>query len=1210
MLGHVARFELRYQAGSAIFWITSLIFFGMTFWYVGSDSLRVGWGGYVVRNSPYTIAFNCIVMSVFAIFILATFASNVMLRDDETRFSPIIGATSLSKSDYFFGRFLGAFATSCLVFLSVPLGALAAASMPWIDAATVGPLRIEAYLYAYFVLCVPTLFILGACLFALATTTRSMLATFVTALVMLMVYLLSQRYLNQPDAQALATLVDPFGLSAFKIVTQYWTPAQRNTQLAPLTGAILENRLLWLTIAVVLLGMTWRVFKRGELEGKPPKAVPAKDHDRHVAAEGVRASVTQVPPTRGKASLGWAPFAALIRFDVASVLRNPAFLVLLGISLANNILSVWLAGDDPSNLTLPVTRIMVNALSDGLPLMALVIAGFYAGELVWRDRERRMHDIIGATPADDWVFVLPKIVAITLVLCSMALLSAVAAIGVQAAKGYSHFEFGKYFFWYLLPWLVTMAQYAVLAVFIQTLVPNKYGALLVIMLVYAAQIALPKLGWEDHLYQFADTSPVPLSDMNGQGDFARHAAWYRVYWTAISGLIVALTYALWRRGGVTPLAQRAKRIPVRLKGPAAGVMAISVVVALAAGSYIVYNTRVLNAWRTDAESERWSAEYEKQLFPYKKLPLPRITDVKLDIALHTQVPQVIVRGSYVIENKTAAPLRELPVFWVRQLETTSTFGSDAVADLQLRSLEVQGAHLSREIPDLHFRLYTFDEPLAPGQRAEIRFETVREQRGFRNRNNEDRVVENGTFLNNWEITPLLGIHALYALHDRTERRKHGLPDELRPPKLEDERARGINYFRPDSDWVNADITVSAARDQIIVAPGERVGSHVDGARRTEHFRTSAPIQHFFTVLAARYEVRKAHWNDVSLEVYYHPDHAYNVERMVRAMKASLDYYTRNFSPYQFKHLRIAEFPAYRNFAQSYPGTVAYSEAAGFIIAPPDEKRFDGVTYVTAHETAHQWWAHQVIGADVQGQTVLSETLAQYSALMVMERMYGTQEIRRFLKDSLDKYLRARGSDTTGEVPLERVEEQAHIRYLKGGMVMYLLKDLMGEDAVNRALRSLLNDYAFKGPPYPISLDLVQRLRAEATPEQQTLLTDLFEKITTYDFHVVVAHKTRLADGKWQVAIEFDAHKHYANEKGEQMEAPLETVADVGVFTAEPGEKDFNAESVLLLQHRSIHTGRQIQTVVVDREPAFVGVDPYNKYVDSNPDDNVLAVTAE
>jgi ABC-2 type transport system permease protein len=244
---------------------------------------------------------------------------------------------------------------------------------------------------------------------------------------------------------------------------------------------------------------------------------------------------------------------------------------------------------------------------------------------------------------------------------------------------------------------------------------------------------------------------------------------------------------------------------------------------------------------------------------------------------------------------------------------------------------------------------------------------------------------------------------------------------------------------------------------------------------------------------------------------------------------------------------------------------------------------------------------------MEGEAVLSETLAQYAALMVMERLYGPEEIRRFLKGSLDGYLRARATDALDEVPLERVDEQAHIRYQKGGMVMYLLKDLIGEAAVNRALQSLLSEFAFKGPPYPRSRELISRLRAEAGPEHQQLISDLFEKITLYDVKVTDARSSRRPDGKWDGVIEVEARKLYADRKGVETEAALDETFDIGVFTAEPGTNGYTSASVLSMERQRVRSGRHTLTAVVDQEPRFAGVDPYNKYVDRKSDDNVRRV---
>lgn len=1202
MLTQVARFELRYQIKSPIFWITSFIFLALTWTMAISDDLRIGWGGYVARNSPFAIALMCMIMGIFAIFIVTTFVSNVILRDDESGFGPIVRATRLSKFDYLFGRFAGGFLATCLVFLSVPLGVLIASSMPWLDPGTVASFRLGPYLYAYLVLCVPTLFVLSASFFTLATVTRSMIATYVVALVVLMMYLLTTTYFARAEFRDMAALLDPFGLSGFRSVTEHWTASDRNAQLTPIVGRFLQNRILWIGIAFALLAVTWRAFSnQARSETKPSKRKAEEE-----GAEKAAPTAGPLPrPSLDTNSLGWGPLAALTKFDVLSVVRSPAYVVLLGIGFMNTVVGLWYAGDDNVSITHPVTRVMIKALIEAFTLIPLIIAAYYAGELVWRDRERRVNEIVDATPSADWAFVVPKIIAIAIVLFSMALISVLAALCVQAIRGYFNFELGHYLTWYVLPWLLNMVLYAVLAVFVQMLVPHKFGGLLITLLVLVAQLSLTKLGFEHNLYHFAGHSPVPLSDMNGQGEFARHAAWFRLYWSAFAAILAVLAYALWRRGASSPLKGRLQRLPSRLKGPAGWMAGSAAAVMVAVGGYIYYNTNVINEYRTFIDSTEWSAEYEKTVLPFESVTQPRIVDVILNVDIYPNEPKVVTRGHYVVENKTHGPLHEVHVSWPRQLELKSFLGPMVVGEVQMLSLEVPSAKLTREFPDLHYRIYTFDQPLAPGQRTEVRFETVREQRGFRNSNNEMRVVANGTFIDNWLIAPLLGPNRFLLLADRTQRRKFGLPDEIRPPELEDESGRAHHYFRHDSDWINADVTVSSVADHVIVAPGHQIDTKVENGRRISHFRTEAPIQNFFSIQSARYAVKEDRWNDTSLAVYYHPAHDFNVDRMLTAMKASLEYYATHFSPYQFHQFRIVEFPAYSNFAQAFPGTIPYSEAAGFITDASHRDRVDFITYVTAHEAGHQWWAHQVIGADMQGQTVLSETLAQYSALMVMERMYGMEEIRMFLKSSLNGYLRGRATDLIGEVPLERVENQAHIRYQKGGMVMYLLKDLMGEEAVNRALRSLIEDYAFKPAPYPTSRDLIQRLRAEAKPEHQDLITDLFENITLYDLEVTGGRADQQADGKWSVAIEVEARKLYADDKGLEAEAPLNGEFDIGVFTAEPGKPGFKEANVLYMQRHRLRNGKHTLTFVVDQEPKFIGLDPYNKYVDRNVDDNLL-----
>ena len=267
-----------------------------------------------------------------------------------------------------------------------------------------------------------------------------------------------------------------------------------------------------------------------------------------------------------------------------------------------------------------------------------------------------------------------------------------------------------------------------------------------------------------------------------------------------------------------------------------------------------------------------------------------------------------------------------------------------------------------------------------------------------------------------------------------------------------------------------------------------------------------------------------------------------------------------------------------------------------------------VTYVTAHELGHQWWGHQVAPADMQGAAMLSETFAQYSALMAMKHLYGPDQIRKFLKFELDSYLRSRGGEAVEELPLERVEDQGYIHYRKGSLVMYRLQDELGEAAVNRALRHLLHDYAFKGAPYPASRDFIADLRAEAPADKQQLITDLFEKITLYDLRAVHASSRKRPDGRYDVTLQVSAKKLYASGQGKETEAPLDEPFDIGLFAREPGKADFGPGDVILFKPLAVRSGRQTFTFVTDRPPKFAGVDPYNKAIDRNSDDNTAPVS--
>lgn len=1186
----VARFELRYQLKNPVFWVAAVMFLLMTFGAMASESVQLGGGGNTHKNSPAALTQIQIILGLFFMFVTTAFVANVVVRDDETGFGPIVRSTPVTRLQYLGGRFAGAIAAATLAFLFIPLGLWIGALMPWIDPETLGPNRPAFYAYGLFVFGIPNLVVTGAVFFTAATLTRSMMWTYVCVVVFFLAWLiLSGMAQAKPELRDTIALIEPFGIGALSNAIKYWTTAERNVGLPAVEGAILLNRLIWLAIGSAFLAFAIVRYRFAE-PGVSRKKRKAEGAEAPVVS--APQPVAPLPDSGGSAAL--AQLGARTRFEMRQVFKSPAFVVLVALGVINTFANLWFSGEMFGTPTLPVTRAVIPILLGSFTLFPLIIAVYYAGELVWRERERRMHEIIDATPLPNWAYVVPKTIAVALVLLITLVFGALAAILVQLAKGYTDVEPAKYFMWYVLPQSAGLVLIAILAVFVQSLSPNKYVGWAVMVVYIVTTIVLTTMGFEHNLYQYPSAPEVPLSDMNGSGGFEAGAWWFRLYWAAFGIILLVLSHLLWRRGTETRLRPRLRRMPRRLAGLPGLIAGAALLVFAATGAWIFYNTNVLNDYRTRSAADEFSAEYEKRFLKYAHLDQPAVSKVALNVALYPSEIRAVVNGRYVLTNLTRAPIGDVHVRM-------------PVRDSELLGLDFPGAKLKFEDKEYGYRIYRLDSPMKPGETRSLSFTTRRWQKGFRNEGNDTRLVRNGTFLNNMEIAPSIGMSRLGLLQDRSKRRKYGLPAEQRPPKLEDLSATRRSYF--GDGWSTADIIVSTEADQVPIAPGKKVSDTVSGGRRTARFVSDAPILTFFSIQSARYAEKHRDHKGVDLAVYYHPGHGWNVDRMLDALGGAMDYYQANFGPYQFDQARIIEFPGYESFAQAFANTMPYSEAIGFVADNSNPEKIDYVSYVTAHELGHQYWAHQIIGADMQGATMLSETLAQYSALMVMKHRYGEDKIRRFLKYELDRYLRGRGGDLVDEQPLMRVEDQQYIHYRKGSLVMYLLQDRLGEDSVNRALRSVLEKYRFKGAPYPRSIELVQAFRREAkTPEDQALITDLFERIAIYDLKVGEAKAVKRPDGKWDVTVPVEAKKSYADGQGNEKPAPLADRIAIGLFTAEPGLGAFDRRNVLMMQRQPVRSGRQVFRFVTDRKPTHAGIDPYNFYIDRNSDDNVGPVT--
>jgi ABC-2 type transport system permease protein len=1186
MLGAFATFEFKYQLRSTMFLVTAAIFFVFTFAFVTVPQMSRAIAGVAYINSPHAISTLIASMASLAIFIPVVFLASVVMRDRKLDTEGFFFTRPVTELDYVVGRFIGAFAVCCVLLFAAPLAVLAGSFAPWLDPETVGPLRPFDYIYNYLVFGAANVLIPGALLFTVANLTRSTMATYTATVVFVVVYFVGSAFGADAEYRRIVAFLDPYGYFAYLDITRYWSPHELNTQLVPMEGVLLWNRVIWLGLAAALLVYNVAVFSfRAGTEKQPSKRVQGREIHIAAAAGSPKATLTF-----GPAALA-GQFLLRLRYEAGRVFRDYSFWTVLLIAVA----LVALALVTPPTPVYPLTRVIINATSQ-FEIVLIIVLIYFAAELVWRDRGYRMQDILDVTSTPSWVFVFSKLAALWLVLFAICAVCTAAAIGVQIGRGgsWEEVELSLYlrrtFFFNFYNALLL----SILSVLLQAVTNNRYVGMLAMMVFFAGLgSALNALGLEHNLYRYADGPGTPYSDMNGDGHFLVAKHWFLFYWTLFAALLVVLTFALWNRGALTPIWLRLRTLPVRLGRVGGMACAVLLVGFMATGAYIFYNTNVLNTYRTSRDMERLALGYEQAYRRYQALPVPRIVDTQLNVDIYPRERRYEVRGSYVIENKTSAPIPQVHI----------GYGLDTI----VRNQQLENASVvMSDDRQLHY-IWEFHTPLQPGERRTLTFAVARENPGFRSGSNVSSVVWNGTFFNNLQSMPVLGFNPRRMLQDRGTRRRYNLEPIDRLPPLEDDAAAERNYIVADADWMTFEATVSTSSDQIAVAPGNLQREWEQNGRRYFHYKMETPIANFYALLSARYELTQEQVDGVRLQVFHHPAHRYNVKRMIDAMRAAIAYNSAAFSPFQHRQMRIFEYPQFfGGGAQGFPNSIPYSERYGFIADNRNPKHVDRVYKTTTHEVGHQWWFGQLVGGAVQGATMLSETFAQYSALMAMKREYGEHHVQRFLKYELDRYLDGRGDEAANEMPLYRVENQAYIHYNKGAVVMYALQDYVGEDVVNRALAHLLREYAYASKPYPRSTDFLRILRAEAGPQHEALIADLFEKIVLFDLKATDLSVAKRSDGRFDVRLSVEAKKLEASGKGVETEVALDYAIDIGLFARHPDDVTDGDGHVVLLERRVVTAGKNVFELVLDTAPAFGGIDPYHKLIDRVSSDNIIS----
>lgn len=1199
MLFEIIKFEINYRIRQYNTFLYFIIVF--VFSIVAVDFIFEGHPEAFKRNAPLTIAKSMGIITAFLIMIPSMIMGTAVLRDFDHRMESLLFVNPVKKSAYLTGRFLGSFVMLIFIFTAIPLGMMVGDAMPWHRADELISFHLWHYLQPFLFLVAPTLFFGGCLFFVTGALSRNLLIVYIQGCFFLIVYLVAINLSRDSENQFLSGMLEPFTFQTVRIATASWSINDRNSALVPLTGIMLYNRLFWITLGMLTFGIGHYFFTFNVAPDKAStkKKTPVKTRDKSITG-CVSAHIPVASPNAGKRK----SFIQLLHttlFSFRSIVTALSFRVIAFCGMGVLLINSFNLNTGYGVNNMPVSYIIAGELVELTGLFFLAVVIFYTGELVWKERDSRIDPLFDTLPASNLIGLGGKFLGLMLTLLLLIFTMISTGMLFQLFHGYYKFEPAIYlaaFFIEVFPFLFLLGIVCFVA---QVLVNNKYLAHLVALIFIGISTFGCRLLEIDHgLVTFGGPLLPSYSGMNGYGHFLQPYLWFKVYWISFSVLLFMIAVLFSVRGTDTGFRKRWRQHKALLVTPVKRISFSAIIVFTFSGGYIFYNTNILNRYASRSTQHAYRAEYEQLLKPLITMDQPRIAAVSLKLDLYPHQRKYTVKGQYLLFNPGKKSIYEIHI---QKLP---------IDEVKLEYLGAEGGAI-KDSTYIRFGYYILKlkQPLQPGDSLKMAFIQHFIPAGFTESANSF-MVYNGTLLDNYHF-PTIGYNHDLELEDPSIRAAYGLKRRPGRAAIVDPAALLEGKSNGDGEEIDLEITVSTDTSQIVVAPGSLKRSWTQQARRYFHFVCDAPVSNFYAVLSARYAVKREFWyrgkENTALEIYYHPGHTFNLDRMMNGMKQSIDYYSKHFTPYRHQQVRVAETPLYSGRGQAFPALISIAENVGFIMNIDDETDMDMPFYIIAHEMAHQWWGDLVNPANVQGKTMISESLAQYSALMVFKKEFPAEKVNKLLRWNMKQYLKGRSEKAMPEPPLSLVgSKQEYLHYNKGLINLHTLQHYISEDSVNKALRLFIRDWnSYSGlkkqltDRYPTTNDLLCYFM-EVTPDSmQYILRDLFTSVILYDNKLSHAHYERTAANQYSLTVTLDLKKIKINPQGNETTTALNDYVELGVYTKNKDGK----ESLAGLKKIKINSAHTTLKIAVPQEPAKIVLDPNLLLIDKNLADNEM-----
>ncbi len=1014
-----------------------LVFIGIGF--LTGFKFNISVGDELAANASYSVGFMIGLLSLAIILIATVLGFSLLFKEQDANYGLIVFSTPIKKKAFALARFCSFYLFTLFGFFTLIIGYVVGLHL--LEDAQLNPgFNLWHFTYPFLIFGVINTLVVCCILFFIAQAFKNKLLVAISGLLLYVFYMITLMFSNAPFmaqampqslmVQRISALVDLFGLSGYFFEAKDFNVYQRNNQVVPLTNLLLINRLIFTLFSLFMVYVGIRSFSfLPSFKGKSQK----KSSNLQQNTQPLPFSTTAT--TFGQESR-WRAIFSFIKVDSIYIFKSTAF-VAISILLLFYV-GVEMFDDINKGIRMPQlyasSGLMAQTINNTFYALGGLVLVYFVNDIFWRSKASGF-SIIENTTYHVAKKRLGHMGSISLLILSLTALLLIEAITFQLVFKFPLFDWGAYvgvFIFNTLPLLL----FALFLLFINTISKNKpisLGISIMCFLLFATPIVKSII--DNSLFRFFSGYRGTYSDFLGYGAYLYPFLWRLAFGFSLIGILF-LVYNL--------IKSRPRRLATGFG------IAICLIITIFSGSQYLEN-HVPKKKKEEQIAERVS--YEIKYRKYKHINQPTIKKVDTKIDLYPEKRAYTIQGEYILKNPYREPIDSILIH--------------VPEDFEIKSLVYQYQNESIDIDESISELY-LTQPLTPNDSAKLYFEMSYKWHPVNGHDPFNAIVEDGSFMRISRYYPQFGYDETKELADIPLRKKHGLGTPLELPKL------GAPKDDID-DAIDLNMQITTSKNQIAVGTGALQKKwQVDDRNHYEYSAASIPFR--FAISSAGYHTKSVEHNNIDITVYHHPLHKNNVDHLIENTKLTLDYCIENFGPYPFTSINYSEVSSFtQGFAgTAYPGAIFMTENMTFNANLDAGDNQDVVNELAGHEVAHFWWGTNQIAPDYrEGYSMLTESLAMYTEMMIYKKIYGKEKMMERVAIHQQIYEAEKGLHKEKSL-LKMAPGDTYLAYSKGAIVFVELSELIGENQLNIALRNFLqkNRYPLAKP---VSTDLLKEI---------------------------------------------------------------------------------------------------------------------------------------